>query len=155
MKCIYCDCMESHVLDSRVIENGTVIRRRRECKNCKKRFTTYERAERIPILVIKKDNTREPFNTDKIRNGLLLACQKRPISIAQVNDLVNSVEQTANKRAVSGEINSQIIGELVMKKLKELDEVAYVRFASVYRQFTDIGSFMDELSHLIKENKNK
>ncbi len=153
MKCQFCNTTESKVLDSRPIENGMAIRRRRECLSCKRRFTTYERIELAPIYVIKKDNTREAYNSDKIKNGILRACEKRPISMLQINQIVTRIEHELYSSAENGEISSMFIGELVMRELKALDEVAYVRFASVYRQFTDISSFMDELTHLIRENK--
>lgn len=153
MKCQFCNTTESKVLDSRPIENGMAIRRRRECLSCKRRFTTYERIELAPIYVIKKDNTREAYNSDKIKNGILRACEKRPISMLQINQIVTRIEHELYSSAENGEISSMFIGELVMRELKALDQVAYVRFASVYRQFTDISSFMDELTHLIRENK--
>ncbi|MDY5729950.1 MAG: transcriptional regulator NrdR [Eubacteriales bacterium] len=155
MKCQYCNHAESKVLDSRSIENGTSIRRRRECLKCKKRFTTYERVEHLPVLVIKKDNTREPFNAEKIRNGILRACEKRPISMVQIQSIVNRIENDVYANVEGGEISSTFIGSLVMNELKQLDEVAYVRFASVYRQFTDIGSFMAELTTLIRDHKTE
>lgn len=153
MRCQYCNHLESKVLDSRPIENGTAIRRRRECLKCKKRFTTYERIEHSPILVIKKDNTRESYNPEKIKNGIMRACEKRPISMNQINAVVNRIENELYNNVENGETTSNYIGELVIKELKNLDEVAYVRFASVYRRFTDIGSFMTELTNLIRENK--
>ncbi|NMD37621.1 MAG: transcriptional repressor NrdR [Christensenellaceae bacterium] len=153
MKCQFCNTTESKVLDSRPIENGMAIRRRRECLSCKRRFTTYERIELAPIYVIKKDNSREAYNSEKIKNGILRACEKRPISMLQINQIVTRIEHELYSNAENGEISSMFIGELVMRELKALDEVAYVRFASVYRQFTDISSFMDELTHLIRENK--
>lgn len=153
MKCQFCSHLESKVLDSRSIENGTTIRRRRECLNCKRRFTTYERIEHLPILVVKKDNTREPYNADKIRNGIMSACQKRPISMNQIQTVVNKIENEVYANVENGEIPSTFIGSLVMSELKQLDEVAYVRFASVYRQFTDIGSFMAELTNLIRDHR--
>ena len=146
MKCRYCSSTESKVVDSRPTEDGTSIRRRRECINCGKRFTTYEKIEEIPIMVIKKDGTREPFDSEKILSGVRKACEKRPVSTADMELLVevfNSLEQ---------EVKSEAIGEMVMSRLKDLDEVAYVRFASVYRQFKDINTFMNELKILLGEN---
>lgn len=155
MKCQFCSHLESKVLDSRSIENGTAIRRRRECLNCKRRFTTYERIEHLPILVIKKDNNREPYDADKIRDGILRACQKRPISMTQIQAVVSKIENEVYANVENGEISSTFIGSQVMSELKQLDEVAYVRFASVYRQFTDIGSFMAELTNLIRDHKTE
>lgn len=155
MKCQFCSHLESKVLDSRSIENGTAIRRRRECLNCKRRFTTYERIEHLPILVIKKDNNREPYDADKIRDGILRACQKRPISMTQIQAVVSKIENEVYANVENGKISSTFIGSQVMSELKQLDEVAYVRFASVYRQFTDIGSFMAELTNLIRDHKTE
>ena len=151
MKCPYCSHMESKVVDSRPTEDGNVIRRRRECFSCAKRFTTYEKVEDIPLMVVKKAGHREPFDRNKIMNGILRACEKRPISMAQVEDIVNSIE-TEVYQAADREIQSKEIGERIMMHLKDLDEVAYVRFASVYRQFKDLNTFMEELNKLIKEN---
>ena len=144
MKCRYCSSTESKVVDSRPTEDGTSIRRRRECINCGKRFTTYEKIEEIPIMVIKKDGTREPFDSEKILSGVRKACEKRPVSTADMELLVDNV--------VREEVKSEAIGEMVMSRLKDLDEVAYVRFASVYRQFKDINTFMNELKILLGEN---
>lgn len=155
MKCPICNNSESKVVDSRYIENNTAIRRRRECEKCGNRFTTYERIESTHILVIKKDGTREAYNSDKIKNGILKACEKRPISLKQVEELVSNIENEIRTSIGSGEIQSTYIGGLVMDKLKSLDKVAYVRFASVYRQFEDIGSFMNELSSLVDEPEKK
>ncbi|MDY6072851.1 MAG: transcriptional regulator NrdR [Eubacteriales bacterium] len=155
MKCPVCNHLESKVVDSRYIENGTVIRRRRECVECGNRFTTYERIDSTHILVIKKDGTREAYNSEKIKSGILKACEKRPISLKQIEELVSSIENEIRSTIGSGEIESNYIGGIVMNKLKELDKVAYVRFASVYRQFEDIGSFMDELNSLVNEPSEK
>ncbi len=148
MRCPYCNHAESRVVDSRPAEEGMTIRRRRECLQCEKRFTTYERLEQEPLIVIKKDGRREPFDRQKILNGLLKACEKRPLSFAKLEQLVTSVEQAVRKRT-ENEIPSTVIGELVMERLKAVDEVAYVRFASVYRQFKDIDIFMEELENLL------
>ena len=150
MKCPYCGFQESKVVDSRPAEEGTTIRRRRECLSCQKRFTTYEIIERLPLMVIKKDGGREPFDKQKLLNGMIRACEKRPVSITDLQTVVDEIEQEL-QNALEREVPSQRIGELVMKKLKNLDEVAYVRFASVYRQFKDINTFMDELNRLLQE----
>lgn len=151
MKCPFCSHMESKVVDSRPTEDGNVIRRRRECCACSKRFTTYEKVEDIPLMVIKKEGHREPFDRNKIMNGILRACEKRPVSIAQIESIVNDIE-TEVYQSAEREVSSNEIGEKIMMHLKELDEVAYVRFASVYRQFKDLNTFMEELNKLIKEN---
>ncbi len=150
MKCPFCGHDEDRVIDSRPAEDGAAIRRRRECIGCSARFTTYEKVETLPLLVIKKDGTREPFNRDKILNGLLRACEKRPVSNDQLMEVQIFVEGQV-QNAFNREISSQEIGELVMKKLKEIDEVAYVRFASVYRQFKDVNSFLEELNEMLKK----
>lgn len=147
MKCPFCGYDESKVVDSRSTDDKSAIRRRRECAKCGKRYTTYEKIEDIPILVIKKDSTRENFDRDKIINGLIIACQKRPISRKQIEDLAKDVEKTVSNSMVS-EIKSVDIGELVMERLKNLDEISYVRFASVYRQFADINTFLEEIKKL-------
>jgi len=150
MKCPFCGYEEDRVIDSRPTDEGTAIRRRRECSKCLRRFTTYEKVESIPLMVVKKDKTRQPFNREKILNGLLRACEKRPVSINELEKLVEEIEaQICN--SLQREITSKDIGEMVMAKLKNLDEVAYVRFASVYRQFKDINTFMDELRKLLNE----
>ena len=147
MKCIFCNYHDSKVIDSRYMEDTNTIRRRRECLNpkCQKRFNTYERIETVPILVIKKDNSRQSFNPNKIKQGIIKACEKRPISITQIEDLVNEIEKYA-QNSLKQEITSTEIGEMVMEKLKELDEVAFIRFASVYRKFTDVTHFKKLLS---------
>ena len=151
MKCPFCGHDEDRVIDSRPAEDGAAIRRRRECIGCNGRFTTYEKIETLPLLVVKKDGTREPFNRDKILNGLLKACEKRPVSNEQLIELLTFVEGQVHG-AVNREISSQDIGELVMRKLKEIDEVAYVRFASVYRQFKDVNSFLEELNEMLNKS---
>lgn len=150
MKCPYCGFIEDKVIDSRPTDENSAIRRRRECSKCLKRFTTYEKVESLPLIVIKKDRTREAFDREKLMNGLLRACEKRPVSI---NDLEKMVEEIEGQiyNSLQREITSQVIGEMVMNRLKNLDEVAYVRFASVYRQFKDINTFMDELRKLLNE----
>ena len=190
MKCVFCSCMQSRVVDSRQSEDGLTIRRRRECEKCGRRFTTYERIDMIPLMVVKKDETREPFQADKLRHGIIKACEKRPVSLEEmlpifvvkkdgtreafdpekikrglmkacekrpvplsdIDDLVREVERRAYSQG-EAEITSQAIGEMVMEGLKKLDEVAYVRFASVYRQFRDIQTFMDELSKLLRDGE--
>ena len=148
MKCPYCSFEESKVIDSRPTDEGERIRRRRECLNCQKRFTTYEIIESLPIIVIKKDKSREVFNRDKLLNGLLRACEKRPVSLEKLENVIDEIESFL-QNSLDREVYSDKIGELVMDKLKEVDEVAYVRFASVYRQFKDIGTFMNELNKLL------
>lgn len=148
MKCPYCSFEESKVIDSRPTDEGERIRRRRECLNCQKRFTTYEIIESLPIIVIKKDKSREVFNRDKLLNGLLRACEKRPVSLEKLENMIDEIEAVL-QNSLDREVSSDKIGELVMDKLKDVDEVAYVRFASVYRQFKDIGTFMNELNKLL------
>lgn len=150
MKCRYCLSTESKVVDSRPTDDGTSIRRRRECINCGKRFTTYEKIEEIPIMVVKKDGTREAFNSEKILSGVRRACEKRPVSAADIDELVDGVVREVFN-SLEQEVRTEAIGEMVMQRLKELDEVAYVRFASVYRQFKDINTFMNELKLLLGE----
>lgn len=150
MKCPYCECEESKVVDSRPIENGQAIRRRRECTNCNKRFTTYENIEEIPLIIIKKDGNRQVYNRSKLLNGIIRACEKRPVSIEQMEQIVDEIEKTLYN-SMEKEITTVYVGELVMDILKDIDEVAYVRFASVYRQFKDLNTFMDELEKIIKE----
>lgn len=148
MKCPYCGFAESKVIDSRSTEDGTAIRRRRECINCSKRYTTYEKVEDIPILVIKKNLNREFFDKSKIINGIIKACQKRPISRQQIEIIADDIEKHISNSMMT-EVNSEYIGEMIMKKLKDLDEVSYVRFASVYRQFKDINTFLEEIKTLM------
>ena len=150
MRCLFCGHLESKVIDSRSTEEGTTIRRRRECLACKKRFTTYEKIETIPIIVIKKDGTRETFDRDKISNGILRACEKRPVSLKDIEGLIDDIESKLYNM-LEREVSSERIGEMVMERIQKLDEVAYVRFASVYRQFKDINSFMTELAKLINK----
>lgn len=150
MKCPYCGFEDDKVIDSRPTEEGAVVRRRRECIKCQKRYTTYEKVEVVPIVVIKKDKTREPFNRDKIINGLLRACEKRPVSLHDIEKIADSIE-THVQNSLEKEITSIEIGEMVMQNLKDIDEVAYVRFASVYRQFKDINTFFEELKKLLKD----
>ena len=152
MRCQYCGYPDSRVIDSRPTEEATSIRRRRECLQCSRRFTTYEKIETSPVMVIKKDMRREIFNPEKIKKGLILACQKRPVSVMEIDTLVERIEKLVHSSG-EDELSSRRIGEAVMASLKELDEVAYVRFASVYRQFTDVGNFIEELNHLLRENK--
>jgi transcriptional repressor NrdR len=154
MRCPYCSHIESKVIDSRSSDEALTIRRRRECLACEQRFTTYERIEEEPLMVIKKDGRREPFNRQKILNGLRKACEKRPLSIDTVDKLASTVEQEIRKRN-ENEIPSSLIGEMIMGRLKEIDEVAYVRFASVYRQFKDLSIFMNELQSLLQSEKNQ
>ncbi len=151
IKCPYCGYEESKVIDSRPTDEGKRIRRRRECLECSKRFTTYEVIESLPIIVIKKDKSRETFNREKLMTGLLRACEKRPVSIDTLDNVIDEIE-TIIQNSLDREVSSEKIGELVMEKLKKVDEVAYVRFASVYRQFKDINTFMSELNKLLKNN---
>ena len=150
MKCPFCGYEESKVIDSRPTDEGEKIRRRRECISCGKRFTTYEIIESVPIVVVKKDKSRQAFDRVKLFNGMLRACEKRPVSIEQLDKVVSEIEAEL-QNSLDREVTSVHIGELVMDRLKELDEVAYVRFASVYRQFKDINTFMDELAKLLGE----
>lgn len=150
MKCPACSHSESKVIDSRPSAENSSIRRRRECLNCQKRFTTYETIETVPIIVIKKDRSREGFDRNKIFNSIIRACDKRQVTREQMEALVDQIE-LALQNALQSEVPSSVIGEMVMAKLKELDEVAYVRFASVYKQFKDINAFMDELKKMLAE----
>ena len=150
MKCPFCGYEESKVIDSRPTDEGERIRRRRECLKCAKRFTTYEMIESLPIIVIKKDGSRETFDRQKLLTGMLRACEKRPVSIEMLDRAISDIE-TVSQNSLDREVSSDKIGELVMEKLKEIDEVAYVRFASVYRQFKDINTFMDELNKLLSK----
>ena len=149
MKCPYCSGDNTRVVDSRPVEEDNSIRRRRVCDDCGRRFTTYEKIESIPLLVIKKDQSREKYNREKISDGVMRACHKRKVSVQQMNDLVNQIETEIFNREEK-EIPSNEIGEMVMDHLKDLDQVAYVRFASVYREFKDAATFMDELKKLLK-----
>lgn len=149
MRCPFCNTEESKVIDSRPAEDGRTIRRRRECIGCMERFTTYEKIESVPIIIIKKDGTRQTFVREKVMNGLLRACEKRPISIEQLENVIDEIEAQINN-SLKREVTSKEVGEMVIEKLKSLDEIAYVRFASVYRQFKDINSFVDELQKLLQ-----
>lgn len=152
MKCPFCGHLESKVVDSRPTDEGSTIRRRRECMECKQRFTSYERIEEMPIMVIKKDGNRQLFDRNKILNGIIKSCEKRPVSIDSIEKAVDNIEDRLNKM-LTKEIPSTEVGELVMDELKKLDEVAYIRFASVYRQFKDVESFFKELEDLIHNKK--
>ena len=152
LKCPFCSYEESKVIDSRSAEDNMAIRRRRECLKCSKRYTTYEKIEDIPILVIKKDLSREYFDKSKIINGMITACQKRPVSRAQIEVIGDEIEKQLSNQMVT-EVNSEYIGEMIMKNLKKLDEVSYVRFASVYRQFKDINTFMEEIKNLMNHDE--
>ena len=148
MKCPFCSYEESKVIDSRPTDEGERIRRRRECMNCGKRFTTYEIIESVPIIVVKKDKSREVFDRDKLFNGIMRACEKRPVSVETIEKAIDDIELEI-QNSLDREVTTVKIGELVMDKLKDIDEVAYVRFASVYRQFKDINTFMNELKKLL------
>ena len=153
MRCVFCNHMESKVVDSRPTEDGWAIRRRRECMSCGKRFTTYEKMENPMILVVKKDGRREAFDAAKIRPGVIKACEKRPIAARDMDKIVSDVEKKVFN-SLDQEITSTQIGEMIMDRLKDLDQVAYVRFASVYRQFGDINTFMNELTQLLKKDED-
>lgn len=148
MKCPFCNFENTKVIDSRPADDNSSIRRRRECEDCGKRFTTYEKVETIPLVVVKKDNNREPFDRSKIEAGVLRACHKRPVSVSQIQNLVDEVENVVYSMEEK-EISSKVIGELVMDRLKDLEAVAYVRFASVYREFKDVNTFVNELKSLL------
>jgi transcriptional repressor NrdR len=150
MKCPYCSYLESKVVDSRHSDEGNSIRRRRECLQCQKRFTTYETVESLPVIVVKKDDSREPFDRNKILRGMVRASEKRPVALADIEAAVTEIEQIV-QNSLEREVSTDKIGELVMERLKLMDEVAYVRFASVYRQFKDINSFMRELTKILEE----
>lgn len=150
MKCPFCNCSESKVMDSRPTDDGEKIRRRRECLSCQKRFTTFEAIETIPLYVIKKDETREPFSRDKVLRGLMRACEKRPVSVEDMEKIADNIEATI-ANSLEKEITTVYIGDLVMENLKQIDDVAYVRFASVHRQFKDINSLYDEVIKLLKK----
>lgn len=149
MQCPYCNYKESKVVDSRHTDSNS-IRRRRECESCKKRYTTYETIETTPVMVVKKDNTREYFDREKIKSGLIKSCEKRPVSIDQIEGVVSYIENEINKNYMT-EVETKLIGEMIMDKLKDIDEVSYVRFASVYRQFKDINTFVNELKTILME----
>jgi len=150
MRCPYCGFLESKVIDSRESKKGMSIRRRRECLSCQKRFTTYERVEEIPYMVVKKDGSRQPFDSQKLLRGMMKACEKRPIQISQLEEIVEEVESILQERP-DKEIESSEIGQMVMERLKALDKVAYIRFASVYREFKDVVEFKHVLENLLKE----
>ena len=150
MKCPYCSATDTRVIDSRPAEDGNSIRRRRCCDECGKRFTTYEKVETIPLIVIKKDNNREQYDRSKIEGGILSACYKRPISAADIQKTIEKIETEIFSREEK-EIPTSVIGEIVMEKLKELDEVAYVRFASIYREFKDVNTFMSEIKKILEK----
>lgn len=150
MKCPFCGYLDSKVLDSRPADDGNAIRRRRECVDCGRRFTTYEKVDEIPLVVMKKDGRREVFDRNKVLGGIIKACEKRPISMNQMEKMADDIEKELRNR-MENEVSSEQIGEMLMDNLRNLDEVAYVRFASVYRQFKDVSSFMDELDKLLKK----
>ena len=152
MKCPHCVHKETKVIDSRLNNDGTSIRRRRECLECEYRFTTYEYVEQVPLMVVKKDGRRQAFDRARIKGGIVKACEKRPVSVEQIEQIVFEIERAVQKK-YDREVDSKEIGELVMKKLSALDEVAYVRFASVYRQFRDVNQFMDELKVILDREK--
>ena len=152
MRCPFCGHDEDRVIDSRPSEEGAAIRRRRECIACGNRFTTYEKVETLPLLVVKKDGARQSFDRAKLFSGIMKACEKRPVTTEQIEKLVDSIESSA-QNSLKRELSSREIGEMVMNGLKQIDEVAYVRFASVYRQFKDINTFMDELNKLLNDKK--
>ena len=151
MRCYYCGNLESKVVDSRSTEDGTAIRRRRECLNCGKRFTTYEKIESVPIIVIKKDGSRQPYDREKLQRGIMNACASRPVSVDTVDGILDDIEATIHN-SLDREVSSGKIGEMVMDRLRDIDEVSYVRFASVYKQFKDIETFQKELEKLTKNN---
>lgn len=150
MKCPYCQYEETKVVDSRPTDEGHTIRRRRECIKCNQRFTTYEKIEDLPIIIVKKDSNRQSYSREKVLKGMIRACEKRPVSMAQLEEIADGIEKEL-QNSMKREISSQAVGEMVMNGLKEVDEVSYVRFASVYRQFKDINTFMDELKKMLHE----
>ena len=152
MKCMYCGCEDSKVIDSRSTDDGRSIRRRRECVQCGKRFTTFETIEISPFLIVKRDGTRQLYDRSKLKNGILRSCEKRPISMAQIDKIVDNIEKTLYN-SLEEEVTSQKIGDLVMDELKQLDEVAYIRFAAVYRQFKDSATFFEEIKKLFESKK--
>lgn len=152
MKCLYCGCEDSKVIDSRASDEGMSIRRRRECANCGKRYTTYEIIEQTPVLVIKNNGTRQAYDVNKVKGGIIKSCEKRPVPLSKIDEMVNSISKKIYN-SMEQEVTSKYIGELVMEELKNCDEVAYVRYASVYRQFKDIPSFMEELTKLMENKK--
>ncbi|NLY20026.1 MAG: transcriptional repressor NrdR [Tissierellia bacterium] len=152
MKCPFCGYIESKVVDSRPTDEGQTIRRRRECIECGKRFTTYEKIEKVPIMIVKKDGNRQAYDRNKILNGMIRACEKRPVPVSVIEESVDNIEKYIYN-SMEKEFPSTLIGEMVMDELKNIDEVSYVRFASVYRQFKDINSFMDELKNILNDNE--
>ncbi|MBQ8296142.1 MAG: transcriptional repressor NrdR [Clostridia bacterium] len=152
MKCLYCDCTESKVVDSRSADDDRTIRRRRECTGCGRRFTTYETIEVTPVLVVKNNGTRQSFNAEKIRNGIIKSCEKRPVPMSVIDDIVSDISKQVYN-SMEYEITTKEIGEMVMERLKKVDEVSYVRYASVYRSFKDLSSFMAELKQMMKAEK--
>ncbi len=154
MKCMYCGCLDSKVIDSRSAEDGTIIRRRRECIGCGKRFTTYETVENTPIFVIKNNGARQAFDLNKLKTGIIKACEKRPVSAVDIDKLADEIQKKVYN-SLAQEVTSKELGEMVCEGLKDIDEVAYVRFASVYRSFTDTTSFMKELEKMVKKDKSK
>ena len=152
MRCPFCDNQETKVIDSRPTEDGHAIRRRRECERCSRRFTTYEKVEEEILMVVKKDGSREAFDRRKIMNGIIKACEKRPVTVATMENMVDQIERGLNNM-MEKEIDSSFIGELIMDQLKDVDQVAYVRFASVYRQFTDVNTFVAEIEKLLGKQK--
>lgn len=152
MKCIYCGCEDSKVIDSRSADEGRTIRRRRECVNCGRRFTTYETIEDTPVLVVKSSGLRQAYDAQKVKNGIIKSCEKRPVSMSAIDEMVTAVTKQVYN-SMEQEISSKVIGEMVMNELKKYDEVAYVRYASVYRSFKDISSFMEELQKLMDSKK--
>lgn len=154
MKCLYCNCTENKVVDSRAADEDNAIRRRRECVGCGRRFTTYETIEFTPVVVVKNNGMRQSFNPDKIRNGIIKSCEKRPVSVQVIDEMVTDISK-AIYNSMESEVSTKQIGEMVMERLKKVDEVAYVRYASVYRSFKDISSFMTELKQMMKAEKKK
>ena len=154
MKCLYCNCTDSKVVDSRAADDDKAIRRRRECIGCGRRFTTYETIEVTPVLVVKNNGTRESFNAEKIRNGIIKSCEKRPVSMTDIDTIVSDISKQVYN-SMESEVSTKEIGEMVMERLKKVDEVAYVRYASVYRSFKDLSSFMAELKQMMKAEKKK
>ncbi|MBQ8309130.1 MAG: transcriptional repressor NrdR [Clostridia bacterium] len=152
MKCLYCDCTDSKVIDSRSADDDRTIRRRRECTGCGRRFTTYETIEITPVLVVKNNGTRQSFNAEKIRNGIIKSCEKRPVAMSVIDDMVADISKQVYN-SMESEITTKVIGEMVMERLKKVDEVAYVRYASVYRSFKDLSSIMTELKQMMKNDK--
>ena len=154
MKCLYCDCTDSKVVDSRSADDDRTIRRRRKCTSCGRRFTTYETIEVTPVLVVKNNGTRQSFNAEKIRNGIIKSCEKRPVPMSVIDDIVADISKQVYN-SMESEITTKVIGEMVMERLKKVDEVSYVRYASVYRSFKDLSSFMSELKLMMKAEKKK